>query len=67
MKRLTMILAAAGGLAVAMPAMTTPASAYVVRRVVTHHVGPFGHGCRTVRTVRNGFAGRRVIVRKVCG
>lgn len=66
MKSLSMILAAVGCLAVAVPAMVTPADAYVVhKRVVVHH-GPFGHRCRTVRKVMHGPNGKRVMVRKIC-
>jgi ribosomal protein S11 len=66
MKTASIILAALGCMAVALPAMTTSASAYTVTRTVHGHHGVFGHGCRTVRTVVRGPHGKRVIVRKVC-
>ena len=66
MKSPSLILAALGCLALAVPVMTAPASAYVVRKVVVRHYGPMGHGCRTVRTVRRGFGGRSVVVRRIC-
>ena len=66
MKIASLALAAVGSLAIALPLLATPADAYVVRKTVTSHHGVFGHGCRTVRTVKQGFHGRQVIVRKVC-
>ena len=66
MKKLLATLAAVGCLAGTLAVTATPADAYVVKKVIHNHRGPFGHGCRTVRTVKNGFRGRRVIVRHVC-
>ena len=40
----------------------TSADAYVVKKVIHNHRGPFDHGCRMVRTVHGGG---RVVVRKV--
>ena len=62
MKKLLVTLAAVGCLAGTVAATSTPADAYVVKKVIRHH----GNGCRTVRTVKNGFHGRRVIVRRIC-
>ena len=62
----TIMLAAIGYTALALPMIATPASAYVVRKSVTMHHGPMGHGCRTVRTVKRTPMGKKVIVRKIC-
>lgn len=66
MKIASLAIALVGTLAVAAPILATPADAYVVRKSVHVHRGPFGHGCKTVRTVKNGIHGRRVIVKHVC-
>ena len=65
MKIASFALALAGSLALALPMVATPASADMVRKSVTYHGGPF-HGCKTVRVVKKGFGGRRVMVRKIC-
>lgn len=63
MKTLLATAVALGCLAGTVAITTTPADAYVVKKVIRDHRGPFGHGCRTVRTRHSGG---RVVVRKVC-
>ena len=59
-------VAAIGSFAIFAATLSSPAAADVVRKTVVVHHGMIGHGCRTVRTVRQGFGGKRVIVRKIC-
>ncbi len=67
MKIASPALAVFGVLAIAVPTLVTSANAEVIRKSETIHRGGFGHGCKTIRTVKQGPGGRRVVVRKVCG
>ncbi len=61
MKTSTLLAAAAGCLALAMPMLATPAAAQGFR----DHPR-FGRACRTERTVKFTPFGRKVVVRRVC-
>lgn len=66
MRQLSLVAAIIGCAAFANAAALTTASAEVVSKTVTMHHGAYGHGCRTVRTVKHGMMGKRVVVRKIC-
>ncbi len=66
MKSANLILVA-GALVVGSMPVITPASAEMERKVIIKHDGGFDRGCRTMRVVKEGFGGHRVVtVKKVC-
>ena len=61
MKKLSLVLAAAGCLVAVQAASVTSASADMRRPFMSHH-----DHCQMVRTVMHGPHGKRVDVRRVC-